>query len=162
MHTQLVCHEDLTDAQQQQLRHLEVLPEQKAFSGDIYSALQMLLDSPGGDIRGFVLLADTHPIGFFLLKRGPFLPHWAQKGAVTLHALQIDRRMQGHGLGKVCLQALPEMMRRVWPEVAQVMLSVDADNRAAMGLYRGLGWVDTGHAYRGRVGFERRLVLGLR
>jgi GNAT superfamily N-acetyltransferase len=159
MHTQLVCYEDLTDAELQQLRHIEVSPEQKSFSGDIDSALQTLLDSPGGDIRGFALLADTHPIGFFLLKRGPFLPHWAQKGAATLHALQIDRRMQGHGLGKVCLQALPERVRRVWPEVRQVMLSVDADNSTAMGLYLGLGWVDTGHAYRGRIGFERRLVL---
>jgi ribosomal protein S18 acetylase RimI-like enzyme len=161
MHTQLVCYEDLTDAQRQQLRHIEVTPEQKAFSGDIDSALQILLDSPGGDMRGFVLLADAHPIGFFLLKRGRFLPHWAAKGSATLHALQIDRRMQGHGLGKVCLQALPEMMRRVWPQMPQVSLSVDAANRAAMGLYLGLGWVDTGEAYRARVGFERRLVLGL-
>lgn len=162
MQTQLVCYEDLTDAQHQQLQHIEVLSEQKPFSGDIYSALNMLLDNPGADIRGFVLLADAHPIGFFLLKRGPFLPHWAEKDSATLHALQIDRRMQGHGLGKVCLQAVPEMVRRVWPDVAQLMLSVDADNQAALGLYLGLGWVDTGEAYRGRIGFERRLVLDLR
>jgi hypothetical protein len=26
-----------------------------------------------------------------------------------------------------------------------------------MGLYLGLGWVDSGEAYKGRVGYERRL-----
>ncbi|MEB0019001.1 GNAT family N-acetyltransferase, partial [Pseudomonas sp. RTB3] len=46
--------------------------------------------------------------------------------------------------------------------VAQLMLSVDTDNQAALGLYLGQGWVDTGEAYRGRIGYERRLSLALR
>jgi GNAT superfamily N-acetyltransferase len=161
MQTKLVCYEDLSDVQRQQLQHLEVLPEQKAFSGDIYSALNALQGKPNDDIKGFVLIADDYPIGFFMLKRGPFLPHWADQDAATLHALQIDRRMQGHGLGKVCLQAVPDMARSVWPDVAQLMLSVDVDNQAALGLYLGQGWVDTGEAYRGRIGYERRLSLAL-
>lgn len=162
MQTQLVCYEDLSDVQRQQLQHLQVLPEQKAFSGDIYSALHALQGKPNDNIKGFALVADGYPIGFFMLKRGPYLPHWADQDAATLHALQIDRRMQGHGLGKVFLRAVPAMTRAVWPDVAQLMLSVDPDNQTALGLYLGQGWVDTGEAYRGRIGFERRLALDLR
>jgi len=30
---------------------------------------------------------------------------------------------------------------------------------AAMGLYLKAGWVDSGEAYKGRIGYERRLAL---
>jgi ribosomal protein S18 acetylase RimI-like enzyme len=74
-----------------------------------------------------------------------------------LHALQVDRHQQGRGFGKACLQALPAAALQEWPQIRGLELSVDADNEAAMGLYLGLGWMDNGEAYRGKIGFERRL-----
>ncbi|KTC58724.1 MULTISPECIES: GNAT family N-acetyltransferase [Pseudomonas syringae group] len=162
MQTRLVGYHDLNASQRQQLEHLEVTQEQVQFSGDIYTALNTLLVNPNPNVCGFVLLGDDKPVGFFLLKRGDCLPNWAQETlAATLHALQIDHREQGKGLGKACLQALPAALRLKWPDITHLMLSVDADNSAAIGLYAGQGWVDTGEAYRGRIGFERRLVLTL-
>ncbi|KTB69763.1 MULTISPECIES: GNAT family N-acetyltransferase [Pseudomonas] len=162
MQTRLVGYHDLNASQRQQLEHLEVTQEQMQFSGDIYTALNTLLVNPNPNVCGFVLLGDDKPVGFFLLKRGDCLPNWAQETlAATLHALQIDHREQGKGLGKACLQALPAALRLKWPDITHLMLSVDADNSAAIGLYAGQGWVDTGEAYRGRIGFERRLVLTL-
>ncbi|WP_122357812.1 GNAT family N-acetyltransferase [Pseudomonas coronafaciens] len=162
MQTRLVGYEDLNPTQCQQLEQLEVTQEQIQFSGDIYTALNTLLVNRNSNVRGFVLLADEQPVGFFLLKRGDCLPDWAQQElTATLHALQIDRREQGKGLGKLCLQALPAALALKWPDITQLMLSVDADNGAAIGLYTGQGWVDTGEAYRGRIGFERRLTLKL-
>ncbi|WP_122280331.1 GNAT family N-acetyltransferase [Pseudomonas syringae] len=162
MQTRLVGYHDLNASQRKQLEHLEVTQEQVQFSGDIYTALNTLLVNPNPNVCGFVLLGDDKPVGFFLLKRGDCLPNWAQETlAATLHALQIDHREQGKGLGKACLQALPAALRLKWPDITHLMLSVDADNSAAIGLYAGQGWVDTGEAYRGRIGFERRLVLTL-
>ncbi|WP_122258223.1 GNAT family N-acetyltransferase [Pseudomonas syringae] len=162
MQTRLVGYHDLNASQRQQLEHLEVTQEQVQFSGDIYTALNTLLVNPNPNVCGFVLLGDDKPVVFFLLKRGDCLPNWAQETlAATLHALQIDHREQGKGLGKACLQALPAALRLKWPDITHLMLSVDADNSAAIGLYAGQGWVDTGEAYRGRIGFERRLVLTL-
>jgi ribosomal protein S18 acetylase RimI-like enzyme len=69
--------------------------------------------------------------------------------------------MQGKGLGKVFLQGLPDAVRAKWPDIQQIMLSVDADNLPALNLYLGQGWIDTGEAYRGRIGYERRLLLTL-
>ncbi|MCF5032430.1 GNAT family N-acetyltransferase [Pseudomonas syringae] len=162
MQTRLVDYHDLTAPQRQQLEYLEVTQEQIQFSGDIYTALNTLLVRPSPNICGFALLGDEKPVGFFLLKRDDCLPHWAQEDlTATLHALQIDQRAQGKGLGKACLQALPAALRLKWPDITQLMLSVDADNSAAIGLYTGQGWIDTGEAYRGRIGFERRLTLML-
>lgn len=161
MQIELVCYQDLTSVQRQQLTHIKVQDAQKSYSGDIDGALNSLLVNATADIRGFALMADEQPVGFLLLKRGIYLPAWADADAATLHALQIDRRMQGHGLGKACMQALPSAARRVWPDIKQLMLSVDAENTTALGLYLSQGWVDTGEAYRGRIGYERRLVLKL-
>ena len=159
METRLAPYETLTATQQQQLASLEVHPEQLAYSGDIYCALNSLQVNPSPGIKGFALLADDIPVAFLLLKRPPCLPHWASEHSATLHALQVDRHQQGRGLGKACLQALPAAARQAWPQITALELSVDSDNVAAMSLYLQQGWVDRGEAYKGRVGYERRLSL---
>ena len=160
METRLVPYEMLSLVQKQQLDTLQVHPEQLAYSGDIYCALNSLLVNPNpGAIKGFALLADDLPVAFLLLKRPPCLPHWADEHSATLHALQVDRHQQGRGFGKACLQALPAAALEAWPQIKGLELSVDADNVAAMGLYLRAGWVDSGEAYKGRIGYERRLAL---
>ncbi|WP_312404363.1 GNAT family N-acetyltransferase [Pseudomonas rhodesiae] len=161
MHTRLVAYGALTDLQQQQLNAIEVHPEQLPFCGDMYCVLNSLLAKPSPGVKGFALLADDVPVAFLLLKRPPCLPHWADAHSATLHALQVDRRQQGRGFGKACLLALPAAALEAWPQIKGLELSVDTDNVAAMGLYLGLGWVDSGEAYKGRVGYERRLSLAL-
>lgn len=158
METRLVAYETLSLVQKQQLDTLQVHPEQLAYSGDIYCALNSLLVNPNpGAIKGFALLADDLPVAFLLLKRPPCLPHWADEHCATLHALQVDLHQQGRGFGKACLQALPAAALDAWPQIKGLELSVDADNVAAMGLYLSAGWVDSGEAYKGRIGYERRL-----
>ncbi|CRM35639.1 Acetyltransferase (GNAT) family protein [Pseudomonas sp. 24 E 13] len=158
MQTRLAPYETLNVLQKQQLDGLTVHPEQLAYSGDIYCALNSLLVNPNPDsVKGFALLAGDVPVAFLLLKRPPCLPHWADEHSATLHALQVDRHQQGRGYGKICLQMLPAAALQAWPQIKALELSVDADNVAAMGLYLGAGWVDSGEAYKGRVGYERRL-----
>ncbi|VVN93711.1 GNAT family N-acetyltransferase [Pseudomonas fluorescens] len=158
METRLVPYETLSLVQKQHLDTLQVHPEQLAYSGDIYCALNSLLVNPNPNaIKGFALLADDLPVAFLLLKRPPCLPHWADEHSATLHALQVDRHQQGRGFGKACLQALPAAALQAWPQIKGLELSVDADNVAAMGLYLRAGWVDSGEAYKGRIGYERRL-----
>ncbi len=156
---QLVPYEDLTALQREQVSAIEIHPEQIKFAGDIHGALHMLLSKPGPGVKGFALLAEEVPVAFLLLKRPPVLPAWANEHSATLHALQVDHRAQGKGYGKACLQALPAVARAAWPEIRGLELSVDADNDLAIGLYTRLGWVDSGEAYKGRIGYERRMGL---
>lgn len=161
MTVQLIHYDALTPAQRAGLPGIEVLAAQRAFCGDIEGALHTLLNRPGDDVRGLALLVGGVPQGFLLLKRGAHLPPWARHDAATLHALQVDWRAQGQGLGHWCLAALPARVREVWPQVRCLQLSVDTDNQAALRLYRAAGWVDSGEGYRGRVGYERQMTLML-
>jgi ribosomal protein S18 acetylase RimI-like enzyme len=156
---QLVPYEDLTALQRDQVSAIELHPEQIKFAGDIHGALHMLLSRPGPGVKGFALLAGEVPVAFLLLKRPPVLPAWANEHSATLHALQVDHRAQGKGYGKACLQALPAVARAAWPDIHGLELSVDPDNVSAIGLYARLGWVDSGEAYKGRIGYERRMGL---
>jgi ribosomal protein S18 acetylase RimI-like enzyme len=155
----LVPYESLNALQRRQVEAIEVHKDQIRFSGDIHGALHTLLSKPGPGVKGFALLAGDIPVAFLLLKRPPVLPAWADEHSATLHALQVDHRAQGKGYGKACLQALPEVARQAWPEIKGLELSVDADNVSAIALYAKYGWIDSGEAYRGRIGYERRMGL---
>ena len=104
-----------------------------------------------------MLLCEELPVAFLLLKREPLLAHWAEAGSATLHAFQVDSRVQGLGLGKACLRELPRAIQQFWPEISQLMLSVSPFNASALAFYLSQGWTEQGEAYRG----ERRLVLSL-
>jgi ribosomal protein S18 acetylase RimI-like enzyme len=159
MTARLVPYESLNALQRQQVEAIEVHKDQVRFSGDIHGALHTLLSRPGPGVKGFALLAQDIPVAFLLLKRPPVLPAWADEHSATLHALQVDQRAQGKGYGKACLRALPEAARQAWPEIWGLELSVDADNAAAIALYAKHGYVDSGEAYKGRIGYERRMGL---
>jgi ribosomal protein S18 acetylase RimI-like enzyme len=107
------------------------------------------------------LLADDVPVAFLLLKRPPVLPAWADEHSATrCMRLQVDRRAQGKGYGKACSASVcREVARQAWPEIKGLELSVDADNDAAIALYAKHGYVDSGEAYKGRIGYERRMGL---
>ncbi|MNC75727.1 hypothetical protein D3C87_2200220 [compost metagenome] len=53
------------------------------------------------------------------------------------------------------------MARSIWPQISQLMLSVDPQNHAALHLYLSEGWIDCGNAYQAKAGYERKLVLAL-
>ena len=131
---QLIDYRDLTQTQRDQLIDLDVHPEQQRYAGDMASALYILLSTESDDMRGVVLLQDAVPRAFLLLQRGAFLPPWAEADAATVNALQVDRWLQGRGLGRFCMQGLPGLVGTLWPTVRRLQLSADPDNHAALAL----------------------------
>ncbi|CAM3651285.1 GNAT family N-acetyltransferase [Pseudomonas wadenswilerensis] len=156
---QLTDYRDLTPAQREQLIDIQVRPEQQHFAGDMASALYILLSTDSPDLRGVALLVNNVPSAFLLLQRGAFLAPWARPDAATINALQVDRRLQGRGLGRFFMQALPDLVRDLWPDVRCLQLSVDPGNHTALAFYRATGWVDSGDGYRARKGHECQLTL---
>jgi ribosomal protein S18 acetylase RimI-like enzyme len=157
----LLPYTSLTAQQVETLRELQVTPEQLKACGSIESALYTLNAGPRQAVSGWALLHEQQPRGFFLLMRAPCLPSWAADSSALVMSLQVDHRYQGLGLGKTCLQALPQAAVRLWPGVDRLTLSVAPTNQAALGLYKRLGWVDCGPGHRAKVGYERQLVLQL-
>lgn len=158
---QLMDYRDLNHAQRAQLFDIQLHPEQQQYAGDVASTLHVLLSCTSDHRRALVLVLDEVPQALLLVQRGAFLPAWAKVGAATMMALQVDKRVQGRGLGRCCMNALPAVVRAMWPDVDRLQLSVDRDNHPALGLYRATGWEDSGDGYRARSGYELCMTLML-
>jgi ribosomal protein S18 acetylase RimI-like enzyme len=161
MESSLMPYESLSPQQHLQVLNIALTDEQNAHFGDLHGVLHALTARPPSDIQGFVLLVEAVPRGLFLLKRRRLLPPWAHGNTATLHALMIDHRYQGLGLGKHCLQKLPGLVRSLWPDTEQLMLAVETGNARAFSLYQTLGWRLCDDAHQPAAGFERRMVLKL-
>ena len=160
----LTRYESLSPTQQRQLLEIALLPEQIRHVGDIHGGLHTLTARPVADRQGFVLLIDDTPRGFFVLKRRSLLPDWARGRAsvtTTLHALMIDKRFQGLGLGKRCLRALPALAQELWPDTEQLMLAVEVGNHPARQLYLALGWQELPESDPNHASVERLMLLTL-
>ncbi|WP_296265400.1 GNAT family N-acetyltransferase [Pseudomonas sp. UBA6562] len=156
----LIDYRNLTQAQQAQALDIQLPPEQQRHAGDAASALY-LARNPSEQQRCLVLMHEQVPRGLLLLQRGVFLPAWAEADAAMLIALQVDRRHQGRGLGSACMQALPGVVRALWPDIGRLQLSVAPDNHLARRLYRHSGWSDSGLGHRARDGHELSMSLVL-
>ena len=109
-----------------------------------------------------VIDAGVGPVGFFRIDpafhaRIPTLP----PGSHGLRGLLIDRDHQGRGLGARALRALPDHIRRSYPGLGRLWLTVDAPNTLAHALYLRTGWVRGGPDVAGRDGLEHLLRLDL-
>ena len=121
------------------LRRLDVAPEQRRF-----------LDSPLGILaRGYVyrtqrarvlaVLADGEPVGLLLVKDMDEEP-----ACYDLQQFMIDRRFQGRGYGAAALGLLLDRLRQE-KKYADVEVCVHRENDAALALFEGAGFVDTGY-----------------
>ncbi len=151
---------DLTEAQIVQVRALTVSAQQEEFGGAFKDTLTASLTHPTEAKFGICFFSDSDPIGMVLLKR-PRSPDWVSDNEVSLHALKIDQRWQGKGVGKEAFALAIAAAARKWPDAKNLVLSVDADNAAALAVYRGFGMVDSGAVFKGRLGLEHRLITPL-
>ncbi|MDZ5604694.1 GNAT family N-acetyltransferase [Pseudomonas sp. RP23018S] len=154
----LIDYRDLSAAQRAQVLDIHLSPEQQRYAGDVESALY-LLHACSERQCCLVMLVEQRPRGLLLLQRGAFLPTWAEPDAAMLIALQVDQRAQGQGLGRACMQALPAVVRALWPDIGRLQLSVAPENVAAVGLYQATGWVHSGPGYRTAQGQELSMSL---
>ena len=152
----------LSARQRDRLRRLMIPARQIEFGGSFESSMEDCLSGPPDSIRGLAIELDGSPIGLVVLKRPPRAPAWASEDMVTLHALKLDARWQGKGYGRAAFAAAIDAARSIWPEARHLALSVDADNTAALSLYRSFGMTDSGPVFHGRIGLEHRLRIALR
>lgn len=157
----LVDWQDLAADGRAAVAALEISQRQADYAGTVAKAIDDVDAACPRHLRGFAVVAAGAVVGFLILKRPPAAPDWAGADTVTLHALMIDRRFQGAGLGRAALAAAIDTARRIWPDARRLALSVDAGNTAALSLYRAVGMRDSGPVHRGRIGLEHRLALNL-
>ena len=96
-------------------------------------------DGPDWRYQPLAIYRREKLVGFLLL-----VTPESNTGTAWLSGFLIDRRFQGHGLGRRTLQALHDLLRADFPNITRLNLTVLANNRAAIALYERTGFVFTG------------------
>lgn len=151
----------LTSAQFEVLAALEV-SERQAFHGKSFGESIDDWRKGGPDrVLGLCFLHAGRPIGMTLFCRPAPMADGAPFAA-TIHGLKIATPWQGRGWGHDVYRLAVGQLKREWPAATRLRLAVDADNHAALAVYRGLGMWDSGPVHPGRHGPEHRMELALR
>lgn len=154
--------EDASHAQRDGIRALKVTDDHEEFAGSFDASLGIRGQDLGGHTKALLFFDSTRPVGIVLVKRPPSSPEWAKGSIATVHGLKVASGLQGRGHGKEILLSAIAYVTQVWPDIVILALSVDADNEAAIALYRSVGMQDSGPIYRGRLGMEHRFELRLK
>ena len=110
---------------------------------------------------GVVFFLENSPVGMTLFKRPPLSPSWASRSAATIHGLKIAKPWQGRGLGHQSFKLAVHHLRKEWPAITKLTLAVDADNTAALSVYRAYGMIESRAVFEGINGPEYRLEISL-
>ncbi|MGH3097581.1 MAG: GNAT family N-acetyltransferase [Streptosporangiales bacterium] len=99
----------------------------------------------------FAVLAAGSAVGFGVLDRGGALARVTDRSAtaVLLRAFYLDASVQGRGLGRAAVAALPCLVGLVAPDATRILLTVNVANPAAIRAYLAGGFTDTGRQHPG-------------
>ena len=83
-------------------------------------------------------------VGFFILQTGPKLSlYTSNKNALLLTNHSIDLYYQRKGFAKRSLEMLPEYIKQHFPNITEIVLTVELDNLSAQIFYLQSGFLDS-------------------
>lgn len=127
-----------------------------------YTTLPKNMDAPLPDGVHPIVVLTGKPVGMFLLHDNERVASYTtESDALLFSGFSINYASQGKGYAKAALQELPAFVKRHFPHVREVILSVNLKNDVAFTLYTRVGWVDTGRRIGGPIGEQRILSLSI-
>ena len=105
------------------------------------------------DRYNILVIEDKQLVTFFVLHRNEgVVPYSDNSYAILLRGFSTDDRHQGKGYAKKTLQLLPQLVKSEFPEINEIVLSVNVENIVAQSLYKKCGFVDEGVRVMGEKG----------
>ncbi|MCL1631487.1 GNAT family N-acetyltransferase [Sporolactobacillus sp. CPB3-1] len=113
-----------------------------------------------GYAHPIMVLNEEKVVGFFILEE---LPRQSIYGiyehALLFRAFSLDIRFRGQGLAKRIMDALVSFAQTRFPDRTTIVLTVNTANQTAIGLYRHMGYSDTGRTFIGKKGKQHVFEL---
>ncbi|WP_159156482.1 MULTISPECIES: GNAT family N-acetyltransferase [Flavobacteriales] len=104
------------------------------------------------------IIYNEEPIGFFILDRGVAKTKLTDnKYAILLRSFSINPIYQGKGLGKKAVLLITDLLRKKYPDINEIVLSVNVMNINAYNTYLNAGFVDTQKYIEGILGKQHVL-----
>ena len=151
----------LADEEVAALGELQITKWQEIKGGSFKESIEAWQYGATDQILGMCFLLENCPIGMTLFKRPPLSPAWACADAATIHGLKIAIPWQGRGFGHKAFELAVVHLKKEWPSISKLMLAVDADNAAAIAVYRAFGMSKSESSYQGPAGPEYRFEMQL-
>ncbi len=134
--------------------------EQSTYTGLPVELLDRCRSNP--TYTPIVIVAGHEVAGFFILDSGDDKFRYTDKQqSLLLRGYSIQPNFQGKGIAKASLKLLPELAKRLYPSVEQVVLGVNEANKAAQAVYLSTGFVDEGRRYIGEKGLQLSMVMNI-
>lgn len=134
------------DKDRQALLQLELRSGQSDFISPIAETLKQA--TPGW--RCHVIQSEQRIVGFLVLDTDFQLPEYSvDELHIGLRSFMIDARLQGKGYAQEALVALNHCVKAAYPNVSDLILTVNCQNTVAYNCYLKAGFSDTGALYLG-------------
>jgi RimJ/RimL family protein N-acetyltransferase len=102
-----------------------------------------------------VILVENEPVGFFVLHHSEEIQTFTENAnAIFLRAFSIDRMHQRKGYAGLAMNYLPEFVLIHFPQLVEIVLTVNENNLPARRLYEKSGFLYKGKNKIGRSGIE--------
>ena len=149
----------LSNSQIETLGSLEISQWQEIKGASFAESIEAWQSEESQKILGFCYLLEGQLVGMVLFKRPPISPAWVPAEAATVHGLKISTPWQRQGLGHRAFELAISKLKEQWPDIKKLMLSVDADNTAAIAVYRAYGMTEYEPVRKGNNGPEYRFEV---
>lgn len=105
------------------------------------------------DRFNILAIEDDQLVTFFVLHRNEgVVPYSDNNHAILLRGFSTEERQQGKGFAKKALQLLPQLVKKEFPQINEIVLAVNIANIVAQSLYKKCGFVDKGVRVMGEKG----------
>jgi RimJ/RimL family protein N-acetyltransferase len=136
--------------------------DRQAFQGRSFD--ESVADWRNGSRENILGLCFAHGgalVGIVLFNRPPKTAGGLAADTASVHGLKIATPWQGQGWGHLAFRLAVQALQDTWPSTKELVLSVDADNTAALAVYRAFGMIEAGPVVVGKHGPEYHLSLSL-
>ena len=146
-HTNPVTVESVGAHNRDGVARLEVAEEHLPY----VSPVAEMLEGEDGAIAAYAIRAGGEIVGFFRLDfdRERVSAYAGDGSKCGLRGYLIGHGHQGRGYGLAAIPAIRDLVRREHPDVAELVLTVNCRNSAAISTYLRAGFRDTGEIYHG-------------
>ena len=135
------------------LRQIKPFTYQRKYSGEGADLIEYL---EAKNKAVYLIYYGERPAGCFYLEFNEIsLQQYAAKPYAVLLALTIDQNYQDKKIGKQAMLQLIKVFPVICPELEELILTVNCENKSAQALYKKVGFIDSGKLYHeGKAGPE--------
>lgn len=135
---------------------------QMEFTATVDFALERILErEKNGDFfaKPISIFENEIPVGFFVFDLGKDKLELSDNfNCILVRSFSINPKFQGLGYGKMAMNLVPKFVQNNYPDVSEVVLSVNEKNDLAYQIYLKTGYNYYGKTREGRSGLQRILT----